>query len=258
MKTLILAGGYGTRLSEETALLPKPMVTIGGKPILWHILKIYSHYGFNDFIILLGYKSYVIKEYFVNYYLHQSDVTVDIEKNEVKILCTQAEPWKVTLIDTGLDTMTGGRILKAKKYVDNQTFMLTYGDGVANININDLVNFHTKHGKALTMTAVQPEGRFGSMEINDDNNNVSRFVEKPKGDGGWINGGFFVCEPEIFDYINEGDQTVWERAPLENLSNDGKLYAYKHHGFWKPMDTLRDNKQLNDLWDNNQALWKTW
>lgn len=258
MKTLILAGGYGTRLSEETALLPKPMVTIGGKPILWHILKIYSHYGFNDFVILLGYKSYVIKEYFVNYYLHQSDVTVDIAKNEVQILSTHAEPWKVTLIDTGLDTMTGGRILKAKNYVENQTFMLTYGDGVANININDLVNFHKNHGKAITMTAVQPEGRFGSMDINDSNNNVSRFIEKPKGDGGWINGGFFVCEPKIFNYIKEGDQTVWERSPLENLSKEGELFAYKHNGFWKPMDTLRDNKQLNDLWDNNQALWKTW
>ncbi len=257
MKTLILAGGYGTRLSEETSLLPKPMITIGGNPVLWHILKIYSAYGFNDFVILLGYKGYVIKEYFVNYYLHQSDITVDIAKNNIQILNTHVEPWKITLIDTGLDTMTGGRIIRAKEYVENETFMLTYGDGVANINIPELIAFHKKHGKAITMTAVQPEGRFGSMEL-DNNDCVRRFIEKPKGDGSWINGGFFVCEPEIFDYINEGDQTVWERAPLENLANDGKLFAYKHFGFWKPMDTLRDNKQLNEMWDNNQALWKIW
>ncbi len=257
MKTLILAGGYGTRLSEETSLLPKPMITIGGNPVLWHILKIYSAYGFNDFVILLGYKGYVIKEYFVNYYLHQSDITVDIAKNNIQILNTHVEPWKITLIDTGLDTMTGGRIIRAKEYVENETFMLTYGDGVANINIPELIAFHKKHGKAVTMTAVQPEGRFGSMEL-DNNDCVRRFIEKPKGDGSWINGGFFVCEPEIFDYINEGDQTVWERTPLENLANDGKLFAYKHFGFWKPMDTLRDNKQLNEMWDNNQALWKIW
>ena len=257
MKTLILAGGYGTRLSEETSLLPKPMITIGGNPVLWHILKIYSAYGFNDFVILLGYKGYVIKEYFVNYYLHQSDITVDIAKNNIQILNTHVEPWKITLIDTGLDTMTGGRIIRAKEYVENETFMLTYGDGVANINIPELIAFHKKHGKAVTMTAVQPEGRFGSMEL-DNNDCVRRFIEKPKGDGSWINGGFFVCEPEIFDYINEGDQTVWERTPLENLANDGKLFAYKHFGFWKPMDTMRDNKQLNEMWDNNQALWKIW
>jgi len=257
MKTLILAGGFGTRFSEETNLLPKPMIQIGGKPMLWHIMKIYSHYGHNDFVILLGYKGYIIKEYFVNYYLHQSDVSVDVGKNEVSILNSHAEPWKVTLIDTGQDTMTGGRILKAKEYVGNETFMLTYGDGVGNINIPELIDFHKNHGKAITMTAVQPEGRFGSMDL-DDNNNVTRFVEKPKGDGSWINGGFFVCEPEVFDYINEGDKTIWERSPLENLSANGNLFAYKHYGFWKPMDTLRDNKQLNDLWENNQAQWKIW
>jgi len=258
MKTLILAGGFGTRLSEETDMKPKPMIQIGAYPILWHIMKIYSHYGFNEFVILLGYKGYVIKEYFVNYFLHQSDITIDIAKNETHILNNNTEPWKITLIDTGLNTLTGGRILRAQQFVGSETFMLTYGDGVGDINIKELVQFHKNHGKAITMTAVQPEGRFGSMDINEENSNVLSFIEKPKGDGGWINGGFFVCEPKVFDYINEGAKTIWERKPLENLAKEGELFAYKHYGFWKPMDTLRDNKILNDLWNNNQALWKIW
>ncbi len=258
MKTLILAGGFGTRFSEETDLKPKPMINIGNYPILWHILKIYSHYGYNDFVILLGYKGYVIKEYFVNYFMHQSDITIDIAKNEVQILNNNAEPWKITLIDTGVDTMTGGRILRAKDIVGNEPFMLTYGDGVGDINIKDLVQFHKNHGKAITMTAVQPEGRFGSMDIKENDSMVNSFIEKPKGDGSWINSGFFVCEPKVFDYITEGDTTIWERAPLENLSKDGELFSYKHYNFWKPMDTLRDNKILNDLWNSNQAQWKVW
>ena len=258
MKVLILAGGYGTRFSEETDVKPKPMIQIGGQPILWHIMKMYSHYGFNDFVILLGYKSYVIKEYFANYFLHQSDITIDISNNEVKILNNNSEPWKITLLDTGLDTMTGGRILRAKHAIGNEPFMLTYGDGVSDVNIGELVAFHKKHGKAITMTSVQPEGRFGSMSIDSENHGVSTFMEKPKGDGNWINGGFFVCEPKVLDYIKEGDRTVWERSPLENLAKDGELFAYKHSGFWQPMDTLREKKVLNELWEKGQAKWKTW
>jgi glucose-1-phosphate cytidylyltransferase len=258
MKTLLLAGGFGTRFSEETDLKPKPMIPIGAQPVLWHIMKIYSHYGFNDFVVLLGYKGYVIKEYFVNYFLHQSDVTIDIGKNEVQILNNKSEPWKVTLIDTGLDTMTGGRILRAKEIVGNETFMLTYGDGVGNVKIDELVKFHKSHGKALTMTTVQPEGRFGGVDFDNKNNRVKNFIEKPIGDGGWINAGFFVCEPKVFNYITEGDKTIWERTPLEKIANEGELFAFKHNGFWKPMDTLRDNKQLNEMWDSNKALWKTW
>ncbi len=210
MKTLILAGGFGTRFSEETDLKPKPMIPIGGQPILWHIMKIYSHYGFNDFVILLGYKGYVIKEYFVNYFLHQSDVTIDIAKNQVQILNNKAEPWKVTLIDTGQDTMTGRRILRARQIVGDETFMLTYGDGVGNVQIDELVKFHKAHGKGLTMTTVQPEGRFGGVDFENTTNRVKSFIEKPVGDGGWINAGFFVCEPKVFDYINIGDKTIWE------------------------------------------------
>ena len=258
MKVLILAGGYGTRFSEETDVKPKPMIQIGGQPILWHIMKMYSHYGFNDFVILLGYKSYVIKEYFANYFLHQSDITIDISNNEVKILNNNSEPWKITLLDTGLDTMTGGRILRAKHAIGNEPFMLTYGDGVSDVNIGELVAFHKKHGKAITMTSVQPEGRFGSMSIDSENHGVSTFMEKPKGDGNWINGGFFVCEPKVLDYIKEGDRTVWERSPLENLAKDGELFAYKHSGFWQPMDTLREKIVLNELWEKGQAKWKTW
>lgn len=258
MKVLILAGGYGTRFSEETDVKPKPMIQIGGQPILWHIMKMYSQYGFNDFVILLGYKSYVIKEYFANYFLHQSDITIDISNNEVKILNNNSEPWRITLLDTGLDTMTGGRILRAKHAIGNEPFMLTYGDGVSDVNIGELVAFHKKHGKAITMTSVQPEGRFGSMSIDSENHGVSTFMEKPKGDGNWINGGFFVCEPKVLDYIKEGDRTVWERSPLENLAKDGELFAYKHSGFWQPMDTLREKIVLNELWEKGQAKWKTW
>jgi glucose-1-phosphate cytidylyltransferase len=258
MKTLLLAGGFGTRLSEETDLKPKPMIPIGTHPVLWHIMKIYSHHGFNDFVVLLGYKGYVIKEYFVNYFLHQSDVTIDIGKNEVTILNNKAEPWKVTLIDTGLDTMTGGRILRAKEIIGNETFMLTYGDGVGDIQIDKLIEFHRAHGKTVTMTTVQPEGRFGGVDFEKEGNRVRSFIEKPLGDGNWINAGFFVCEPKALDYIAEGDKTIWERAPLENMANAGELFAYKHYGFWKPMDTLRDNKQLNEMWDNKKALWKIW
>jgi len=258
MKTLLLAGGFGTRFSEATDLIPKPMIQIGAQPILWHIMKIYSEYGYNDFVVLLGYKGYVIKEYFVNYFLHQSDVTIDLSNNEVKILNNKSEPWKITLLDTGLDSMTGGRVLQAKDVVGNEPFMLTYGDGVGNVNIKELVEFHKNHGKAVTMTTVQPEGRFGGVSFDGESGHVSNFIEKPVGDGGWINAGFFVCEPKAFDYITNGFQTIWEKEPLENLAKDGELFAYKHHGFWKPMDTLRDNIQLNELWKNNKALWKTW
>ncbi len=258
MKVVILAGGFGTRLSEETANIPKPMVLIGDKPILWHIMKIYSQYGFNDFVILGGYKCYVLKEYFANYFLHQSDVTFNLAENSVQILNNATEPWKITILDTGLNTLTGGRIKRAQKYLGNEPFMLTYGDGISDIDINKLLEFHKSHGKSLTMTAVQPEGRFGAMELEKDTDKVKLFMEKPKGDGAWINGGFFVCEPEIFDFINEGDQTIWERAPLEAMSADGKLYAYKHYGFWKPMDMLRDKIQLEELWNKNIAPWKIW
>ena len=257
MKVLILAGGFGTRLSEETENVPKPMIPIGGKPILWHIIKIYSHYGYNDFVILLGYKGYVIKEYFANYFLHQSDVTIDINKNKIDVLNTFSEPWKVSLIDTGLNTMTGGRMKRVEELVNGERFMLTYGDGVADIDIPALLKTHEEHGKAITMTVVQPEGRFGSLRITGDKQ-VASFQEKPKGDGTWINGGFFVCEPKVFDYLNEGDKTIFERDPLENLAKDGELFSYKHYDFWRPMDTLRDNKILNDLWEKNKASWKIW
>ena len=257
MKVLILAGGFGTRLSEETDLKPKPMVEIGGMPILWHIMKIYSHYGFNDFVILLGYKGYYIKEYFANYFLHQSDVTIDLKTNNMKVHNNNSEPWKVTLLDTGYETMTGGRIKRAQDFIGSEKFMLTYGDGVADINIKKLVEFHESHGKTMTMTSAQPEGRFGSISI-DEKNRVTNFLEKPKGDGGWINAGFFVCEPKVFDYITEGDGTVFEQTPLQNLAKDGELFTYKHKGFWKPMDTLRDKKQLQKLWENGKAPWKIW
>jgi len=256
MKAVILAGGLGSRLSEETDLRPKPMVEIGGKPILWHIMKIYSHYGLNDFIICLGYKGYVIKEYFVNYFLHQSDVTIDLKKNTMEVHDCKAEPWKITLIDTGLNTMTGGRIRRVREYIDTDTFMLTYGDGVADINIHALLEFHKKHGKRATITSVQPSGRFGALQL-DDNNNVISFLEKPKGDGAFINGGFFVLEPQVIDYI-KGDETLWEKEPLEKLAQESQLVAYRHDGFWKPMDTLRDKKELEDLWNSGKADWKVW
>jgi len=257
MKVLILAGGFGSRLSEETGTRPKPMVEIGGMPILWHIMKIYSHYGFNEFVILLGYKGYFIKEYFANYFLHQSDVTINLKNNKIEILNNFSEPWKVTLLDTGLNSMTGGRIKRAQQCVGDQSFMLTYGDGLSDININDLVKFHKSHGKLVTMTSAQPEGRFGSLNISSDNI-VNEFQEKPKGDGNWINGGFFVCEPKVFEYITNGDDTIFEQAPLQQLARDGEILTFKHNGFWRPMDSLKDKEDLNKLWSNNEAKWKKW
>lgn len=256
MKVLLLAGGFGTRLSEETDIRPKPMVEIGGKPILWHIMKIYSHYGFNEFVVLLGYKGYYIKEYFANYFLHQSDVTIDMQTGKMEVLNNSSEPWKVTLLDTGLDTMTGGRIKRAQSVIGNEPFMLTYGDGVSDIDLNELIKFHQSHGKAITMTSTQPEGRFGALNLEGDQ--VTHFLEKPKGDGGWINVGYFVCEPKVFDYITEGDSTVFEQAPLKNLALNGEMYTYKHNGFWKPMDSLKDKNDLNKLWDSEKAPWKVW
>ncbi len=256
MKVAILAGGFGTRLSEETDIKPKPMVEIGGKPILWHIMKQYSHYGHNEFVILCGYKSYYIKEYFANYFLHQSDVTFDIKNNKMEIHNNSSEPWKVTLVDTGLETMTGGRVKRAEKYLKDDTFLLTYGDGVSDVDLDKLVSFHKKNGKHMTLTSVQPEGRFGALDLEGDL--IRKFAEKPKGDGSWINGGFFVCEPKIFDYITEGDSTILERSPLEKLANEKQLVAYKHEGFWRPMDTLRDKVQLEQLWESKKAPWKVW
>ncbi len=257
MKVVILAGGLGTRLSEETDLKPKPMVEIGGYPILWHIMKIYSHYGFNDFIILTGYKSHIIKEYFINYYNRYSDITVDMENHAVQIHKIRQEPWKVTMLYTGQDTMTGGRIKRAQEYIGKEPFLLTYGDGVSDVNIEATIKAHKASSKIATMTAVQISGRFGALAIDADNN-ITSFVEKPKGDGSWINGGFFVCEPKIFDYIPEGDNIVFERTPLENLAKDGQLNCCKHVGFWRPMDTLRDKNDLNKLWAENKAPWKVW
>jgi glucose-1-phosphate cytidylyltransferase len=257
MKVLLFAGGFGTRLSEETELRPKPMVEIAGRPILWHIMKIYSHYGFNEFVVLLGYKGYFIKEYFANYFLHQSDVTIDMISGKMEVHHNSSEPWKITLLDTGINTMTGGRVKRAQEFVGDEPFMLTYGDGVSDINIEALLYFHKSHGKAMTITSAQPDGRFGALNIEEDFQ-VSSFQEKPKGDGGWINAGFFVCEPKVFDYITEGDSTIFEQAPLQNLARDGEIFTYKHNGFWKPMDTLRDKQELQKLWDNDKALWKTW
>lgn len=256
MKVLILAGGFGTRLSEETDIRPKPMAEIGGNPILWHIMKIYSSYGFNDFVVLLGYKGFYIKEYFANYFLHQSDVTFDLKNNQMKVHCNSSEPWNVTLLDTGLNTMTGGRIRRAASFVGDEPFMLTYGDGVADVNISELLRFHQSHGKKITMTAVQPEARFGALKT-DENNQVLSFMEKPKGDGTWINGGFFVCQPEILNYI-ANDSTVFEQEPLEALAKDGELFTFRHSGFWRCMDTLRDKMKLNELWESGEAKWKIW
>jgi glucose-1-phosphate cytidylyltransferase len=255
MKVLILAGGLGTRLSEETDLRPKPMAEIGGKPILWHIMKGYSHYGFTEFVILLGYKGYYIKEYFANYFLHQSDVTIDLSTNAIEVHNNSSEPWKVTLLETGQDTMTGGRIKRAKEFIGNEPFLLTYGDGVSNVDLEKLVHFHEDHGKYITMTAVQPEGRFGALET--DGNRVESFLEKPRGDGNWINGGFFVCQPEVLNYI-DGDKTVFEQGPLQRMAKEGELYNFRHHGFWKCMDTLRDKIALNEMWASGNAKWKTW
>lgn len=257
MKVLILAGGLGTRIYEESEIRPKPMVEIGGKPILWHIMKIYSQYGFNEFGILLGYKGYAIKEYFANYFLYQSDVTFDLANNTMQVLNNTSEPWKVTLLDTGIDTGTGGRIKRAQNFIGNEPFMFTYGDGVGDIDIGKLVSFHKSHGKTLTMTSIQMAGRFGAIDIEHDSR-VSHFMEKPKGDGGWVNAGFFVCEPKVFDYITQGDQTVFEQAPVEQLAHDGELFAYQHKGFWRCMDTMRDKIQLCEMWNNHQAKWKLW
>jgi glucose-1-phosphate cytidylyltransferase len=257
MKVVILAGGFGSRISEESILKPKPMIEIGDKPILWHIMKIFSHYGYNDFVILLGYKGYYIKEYFHNYFLHQSDLRIDLSNNSYTFSNSKSENWKIELVDTGLDTMTGGRIKKVQKLLNSEPFFLTYGDGVANVDIKSLLAEHNASGKTVTMTAVMPEGRFGALNISPDNT-ITNFLEKPKGDGSWINGGFFVCENEVFNYINDEDSEVFERRPLEKLALDKKLGAYKHKGFWSCMDTLRDKNTLNDLWNNNSADWKIW
>jgi glucose-1-phosphate cytidylyltransferase len=256
MKVVILAGGHGTRISEESHLKPKPMIEIGGRPILWHIMKTYSHYGYNDFVICLGYKGYCIKEYFANYFLHQSDITFDFTNGNNQVIHENGtEPWKVTLIDTGVETMTGGRVKRVQKYVGNEPFMLTYGDGVGNVDIPKLVEFHQNHGRLATVTSTQPSGRFGALKLTQDNQ-VITFQEKPEGDGGWINGGFFVMQPEVFNYI-ENDATILERTPLENLAKDGQLMTFKHHDFWQPMDTLRDKNHLEELWATG-APWKLW
>jgi glucose-1-phosphate cytidylyltransferase len=256
MKVVILAGGMGTRISEETVVRPKPMVEIGGKPILWHIMKIYSHYGYNDFVVCLGFKGYMIKEYFSNYFLHMSDVTFDMKHNSMEVHEQYAEPWKVTLVDTGTDTMTGGRLKRVVPYIGQETFMVTYGDGLSNVNIAELVAYHRKHGKAATVTATQPSGRFGALSL-DVADRVQSFQEKPAGDGSWINGGFFVLEPKMLDLIS-GDSTIFEREPLERLAQDGQLIAHKHDGFWHAMDTLRDKNHLESLWQAGTAPWKVW
>ena len=256
MKVVILAGGIGSRISEESVVRPKPMIEIGGKPILWHIMKIYSHFGYHDFIVCLGYKGYIIKEFFSNYFLHSSDVTFDLKQNTMEIHERYAEPWKVTLVDTGTETMTGGRIKRVAPYIGNETFMLTYGDGVSNVNITELVRYHQSKGKAATVTATQPSGRFGSLSIKAGEI-VDSFQEKPAGDGSWINGGFFVLEPRVLATIS-GDATIFEKEPLESLAQSGQLVAYKHSGFWQPMDTLRDKNHLEELWNSGKAPWKVW
>jgi len=259
MQAVILAGGLGTRISEETHLKPKPMIEIGGRPILWHILKIYSSHGINDFIICAGYKGYIIKEYFANYFLHMSDVTFDMSRNSMEVHARNAEPWRVTVVDTGDETLTGGRLARVKPYLNDQTFCFTYGDGVADIDITASVEFHRKQGALATLTAVQPPGRFGTLGFDGNNSSViSSFQEKPEGDGAWINGGFFVLEPKVIEYITEGDKTTWERQPLDKLAQEGQLAAYRHRGFWRPMDTLRDKTELESLWSSGKAPWKSW
>jgi glucose-1-phosphate cytidylyltransferase len=257
MKAVILAGGLGTRISEETHVKPKPMIEVGGKPILWHILKMYSAHGINDFIICCGYKGYVIKEYFANYFLHMSDVTFDLSKNEMQVHQHKAEPWRVTLVDTGDDSMTGGRLKRVESFIkDEEDFCFTYGDGVSDVNLTELIAFHRANGKLATLTAAYPPGRFGALDIAA-NNTVSSFKEKPKGDGGMINGGFFVLSPKVISLI-DGDSTIWERKPLEKLAEQGQLTAYQHHGFWQPMDTLRDKLYLEEVWQKGTAPWKVW
>lgn len=258
MKVVILAGGRGTRLSEETEVIPKPMVEVGGKPILWHIMKTYSHYGHNDFIVCLGYRGYLIKEYFSHYYLHTTDVIIDLQQNRTIPTKSYSEPWKITLVDTGSETMTGGRLLKVRDYVGNADFFMTYGDGLSDVNIKELRQFHLKNKKMATVTAVQPLGRFGSLDIKRGEDAVHSFLEKPVGDNYWANGGFFVLKPDIFDHIKNGDDSVWEKEPLEDIAKDGELVAFKHTGFWKSMDTLRDKIELNNLWHKGQAPWKVW
>jgi len=255
MKAVILAGGLGTRLSEETIVRPKPMVEIGGRPVLWHIMKIYSAHGINDFIICCGYKGYMIKEYFANYFLHTSDVTFDLRHNRMEVHERHAEPWRVTLVDTGEQTMTGGRLRRVRDYLGNEDFCFTYGDGVGDVDISRLIAFHRQQGALATLTATQPPGRFGALNLHGDR--ITAFQEKPQGDGGWINGGFFVLSPRVIDYI-EGDDTHWEREPMERLAQEGQLSAFLHRGFWKPMDTLRDRVQLEELWDSGKAPWKVW
>lgn len=257
MKAVILAGGFGTRISEESGIRPKPMVEIGEKPILWHIMKIFSAHNINDFILCCGYKGYVIKEYFVNYFLHQSDITVDVKNNKIDVLQNDVEPWKVTMIDTGENSMTGGRLKRVKEYIGNETFFMTYGDGVSDIDIHALLEFHQKQKTLATVTAVQPPGRFGTFTLGKGQSKITNFREKPKGDGAWVNGGFFVLEPGVMDYI-DGDHTVWEKEPLIRLAKDGQLSAYKHEGIWQPMDTLRDKHLLEDMWNSGKAPWKIW
>ncbi len=255
MKAVILAGGLGTRISEETGAKPKPMIEIGGRPILWHVMKIYSAHGINDFVVCLGYKGYLIKEYFANYFLHMSDVTFDVAGNKMEVHENNAEPWRVTLVDTGENTMTGGRVKRVAKYLGNEPFCLTYGDGVGDVNIRELLKFHEKSRTLATLTATRPPGRFGALRFDGDR--VSAFQEKPEGDGGWINGGFFVLSPKVLDLV-DGDETVWERQPLERLAKEGQLSAFKHEGFWQPLDTLRDKNHLQDLWASGKAPWKVW
>lgn len=257
MKAVLLAGGLGTRLSEETSIKPKPMVEVGDRPILWHIMKIYSAYGINDFIICCGYKGYVIKEYFANYFLHMSDVTFDMRSNQMDVHCGYAEPWRVTLVDTGEETMTGGRLKRVKEHIGNETFCFTYGDGVSNVNIQELVDFHRAHHTLATLTATLPPGRFGAISLEPEQSLVTTFREKPEGDGAWVNGGYFVLEPEVIEYI-AGDSTVWEQEPLRKLAMDGQLCAFRHSEFWQPMDTLRDKTYLEDLWKRGKAPWKVW
>lgn len=257
MKAVILAGGLGTRLSEETAVRPKPMVEVGGRPILWHILKIYSAHGIHDFVVCCGYRGEVIKDYFANYYLRSSDVTFDLEHNRIEVHNRTSEPWRVTLVDTGQDTLTGGRIRRVREHVKDGTFCLTYGDGVSNVDITREIAYHREVGATVTMTAVQPEGRFGALSFSEDARHVSAFKEKPRGDGAWINGGFFVVEPSALDYV-EGDATTWEDEPLRTLADEGKLAAFRHDGFWHPMDTLRDKQHLESLWTSGRAPWKVW